>query len=75
PIPDVVPNGWKLDGVLWPERFRRVRSRLEERLRETVSSRRPDHLAKIRWLITRFNESVGTAEFRSRVCNIDPISI
>jgi len=75
PIPDVVPNGWNLDGVRWPRRFRRVRSRLAERLRETASNGKPDHLAKIRWLIARFNEGVGTAEFRRRVCNIEPISI
>jgi len=75
PIPDVVPNGWNLDGMRWPERFRSVRSRLAERLAETVSGGRPDHLAKIRWLIARFNESVGTAEFRRRVCSIEPISI
>jgi len=75
PIPDVVPNGWNLDGVRWPERFRCVRSRLASRLAETVSGGRPDHLAKIRWLIARFNESITTAEFRRRVCNIEPIAI
>ena len=75
PIPDVVPSGWNLDGVRWPERFRCVRSRLADRLAETASAGRPDHLAKIRWLITRFNESVATADFRRRVCNIEPIAI
>jgi hypothetical protein len=75
PIPDVVPTGWNLDGIRWPERFRRVRSRLAERLAETVSGARPDHVAKIRWLIARFNEGVQTGEFRRRVCNIEPIAI
>ncbi len=75
PIPHVVPNGWNLDGVCWPERFRCVRSRPADRLTETVSAGRPDHLAKIRWLIARFNESVTTDEFRRRVCNIEPIAI
>ncbi len=65
----------KLSCWRWPERFRGVRSRLAERLAETVSGGRPDHLAKIRWLIARFNESVGTAEFQRRVCCIEPISI
>lgn len=75
PIPDVVPNGWNLDGLRWPKRFRCVRSRLVSRLEETLSRGRPDHLAKARWLIERFNESVATAEFQRRVCTIDPIAI
>jgi hypothetical protein len=75
PIPDVVPSGWNLDGVRWPERFRRVRAKLVERLAQAAKAGNAEHLAKTRWLIARFNESVVTAEFRRRVCNIEPIAI
>lgn len=75
PIHDMVEHGWRLDGVVWPERFRTVRSKLIERLQGTTSGGRPDHVAKVRWLVSQFNSCVRAVDFQRRVAVVEPIPI
>jgi hypothetical protein len=75
PIPDVVWDGWRLDGDRWPKRFRAVKAQLAGLLEEATAKPKPNpnHLANIRWLVRHFNTNVGTEEFRRRVAAIEPI--